>query len=155
MKNSKHIFLSALILILLENALSFRSPDPGGRFKKVFENISALKYPAKFTIPDDNRFPNVISSEVIGGRPLSESLPFAQNTKPRKLVPRKWIGNDEDPTEYWFHNQIHTFGNTNVFGGKFKLRLKKILNDYIKILSHYIVSFKQDFMLLLLRLPHG
>jgi len=117
MKKSNTIFLSVLILAPFKSVQSFRAPDPGGRFQKVVEQISSLKYPTKFTIPDDNRFPNIISAEVIGGRPLSESVPLAQNVKRRKLVPRKWIGMDEDPTEYWFHNQIHSFGNTNVFGG--------------------------------------
>jgi len=50
--------------------------------------------------------------------PLSESLktkvkiPFARNA-----IARKKCGLDENPAEYWFHNKIHTFGNTGILGG--------------------------------------
>lgn len=50
--------------------------------------------------------------------PLTESIntnlfvPPARNTRPRKI-----FGLDENPSEYWFDNRIHTFGNTGFYGG--------------------------------------
>eukprot|EP00586_Coscinodiscus_wailesii_P000883 CAMPEP_0172477726 /NCGR_PEP_ID=MMETSP1066-20121228/1174_1 /TAXON_ID=671091 /ORGANISM="Coscinodiscus wailesii, Strain CCMP2513" /LENGTH=403 /DNA_ID=CAMNT_0013236571 /DNA_START=106 /DNA_END=1314 /DNA_ORIENTATION=- len=51
-------------------------------------------------------------------RPLSASVKTKEDIPPSKRVrSRKIIGLDDDPTEYWFNNRIHTFGNVGLFGG--------------------------------------
>ena len=112
--------LTAFSLLKSVDCFQLGAPDPDGRFKLIIEKAIGehLKSPPKFTIANDLRFPNTISSEVYGARPLSESVPLKNFVPSRKVVPRKLIGQDEYPTEYWFHNKIHTFGNTNVFGGE-------------------------------------
>ena len=123
--------LTALVLLLLPSSyFAFQAPpDPEGRFKSIIEKKTGEKVkeppPSPTTkkssicVSDDIRFPNAISDQVFGARPLSESLSLKTFIPPRKPIPRKLFGFDENPTEYWFHNKIHTFGNTNVFGGTF------------------------------------
>lgn len=44
----------------------------------------------------------------------SKSHPYIPTTN--KLDARRTCGLDENPAEYWFHNKIHTFGNTGWLG---------------------------------------
>lgn len=117
--NSPTFFLTmsaALFVIGVVEAFQV-APDPDKRFKEAIQKVKIDKFPSKFTIVDDTRFPNEISSKALGVRPLSESIALNYDIRPQKPVPRKLFGFDGEPTEYWFHNKIHTFGNTNVFGG--------------------------------------
>mmetsp|Transcript_64449 Transcript_64449/g.76329 ORF Transcript_64449/g.76329 Transcript_64449/m.76329 type:complete len:414 (+) Transcript_64449:513-1754(+) len=51
-------------------------------------------------------------------RPLNASVKTKEPIPPSKRVrARKIIGLDDDPTEYWFNNRIHSFGNVGLFGG--------------------------------------
>lgn len=74
---------------------------------------------SKFDIPDDMRFSSDVSKGAWNLPILSDSIPTISTTiTPREVIPRKACDIDENPTEYWFHNKIHTFGNTNILGGK-------------------------------------
>lgn len=49
--------------------------------------------------------------------PLSKSISTQEEIPvTRKLQRRRLWGVDDDPAEYWFHNQIHSFGNIGFFG---------------------------------------
>ena len=49
---------------------------------------------------------------------LSQSGITTKLIPPRKdAMPRTIFGLDNMPTEYWFNNKIHTFGNTGMWGG--------------------------------------
>lgn len=73
---------------------------------------------SKFDIPDDMRFSPDISKGPLNLPLLSDIIPMTSSIPPREVTPRNQCGDDENPTEYWFHNKIHTFGNTNILGGK-------------------------------------
>lgn len=45
------------------------------------------------------------------------AFPSLKFVRPRAFRPRVKIGRDDMPTEYWFDNRIHTFGNSGFFGG--------------------------------------
>jgi len=49
--------------------------------------------------------------------PLHKSFPSRVFPPSRNASSRKRFFLDENPTEYWFDNRIHTFGNTGLFGG--------------------------------------
>lgn len=50
--------------------------------------------------------------------PLSHSGVITKLIKPRRnAVSRTFVGFDDNPSEYWFHNKIHTLGNTGAWGG--------------------------------------
>jgi len=50
--------------------------------------------------------------------PLSMSIKNSTYKPTKKLTARKFIGVDDDNVaEYYFHNHIHSFGNTGFFGG--------------------------------------
>jgi hypothetical protein len=124
--SSSHATLALLMTLIMFQkgnlVLGFQigTHDPDGRFQQMIEKKIGViaPVPEKLVIEDDHRFPTTISAQVLGAQSLSESIPLKTFIPPRKPIPRKWIGMDEDPTEYWFHNKIHTFGNTNVFGGE-------------------------------------
>lgn len=59
----------------------------------------------------DDRVPALSEFLEIDG---IQSIPRRRTFVPRNMLPVF----DIDPTEYWFHNKIHTFGNTHVFGGE-------------------------------------
>ena len=104
----------------MSSVIAFQlTPDP--RFKQAVDKATGKPF-KDITITDDLRFSSEIRSESNLYLPLlSESIDTKAKFPPRKLVPRKLFGSDDDPAEYWFHNKIHTFGNTNVFGGECNL----------------------------------
>ena len=115
------------------------SPDPNGNFKKAIEDSVLTKIPKEpLTVVDDETYspeiacpepePKVVfpvTSEMLRGkRPRKHSLPSLSKSiksnsiaRKSKFIPRKLFGLDENPSEYWFHNRIHTLGNTGFFGG--------------------------------------
>lgn len=116
------------------------SPDPDGSFKKAIQESIITKLPKKepLTIVDDEtyspeiacpepeqtiNFP-VTSEKLRETMPKKRPLPSLSNSirskydaRKSKFIPRKMFGLDENPSEYWFHNRIHTLGNTGFFGG--------------------------------------
>ena len=116
------------------------SPDPDGSFKKAIQESIITKLPKKeplaivddetyspeITFPDSQQkiiFP-VTSDTLRENVPKEMPLPSLSNSikskyvaRKSKFVPRKMFGLDENPSEYWFHNRIHTLGNTGFFGG--------------------------------------
>jgi hypothetical protein len=114
------IFFS--ILMNMNSVIAFQvTPDP--RFRQAVEKSTGQPL-KEFTITDDFRFVPEIRSESDLYLPLlTESIETKVVVPPRVLVPRRLFGIDVDPAEYWFHNKIHTFGNTNVFGGKCVIHL--------------------------------
>jgi len=59
-----------------------------------------------------------VSPSVCTLVPISETIPTVTIPPQRHPVMRKRWGIDNDETsEYWFNNKIHTFGNTGFFGG--------------------------------------
>ena len=118
---SRTLLSYGILLTCLNHANCFQgTPDPNQRFfgKSVREQESL----EKFTIKDDLRFsPDIRFESDLQLPSLSESIGFGHDLKiPPRLafVPRKLIGIDENPSEYWFDNKIHTFGNTRFFGGE-------------------------------------
>lgn len=58
---------------------------------------------------------------LIDNKPYIPTLGKSINTnfaapQARNLKSRRIIGLDEAPSEYWFNNRIHTFGNAGIFG---------------------------------------
>ena len=80
-------------------------------------------------IRDDSTYSTHISCPKSGlqegkvpvARPLSDIFESMSDIPPsRSARPRKIMGIDEDPAEYWFDNRIHTFGEALIaFENKF------------------------------------
>lgn len=47
---------------------------------------------------------------------IASSVSSAIQKSPKSFIPRKTFVADENPSEYWFHNKIHSFGNTGFLG---------------------------------------
>lgn len=72
------------------------------------------------TLSDQLRFQNEFKNKTNNPKPVTALPLFKSGFKyippHRNGVARKRFGYDELPTEYWFHNKIHTFGNTGLGG---------------------------------------
>lgn len=85
------------------------------RFQKV-SRICNIKDDTNEKHPFWNIVPPLsqVLKEEEGTEHAFSSLKFI---RPRTFRPRVKLGRDDMPTEYWFDNRIHTFGNTNFWGG--------------------------------------
>ena len=118
---SRTLLVYGFLLTRLNHVICFQgTPDPNQRF--FGNSVREIESLEEFTIKDDLRFsPDIRFESDLQLPSLSESIGFGHDLKiPPRLafVPRKLIGLDENPAEYWFHNKIHTFGNTRFFGGE-------------------------------------
>ena len=117
------------------------SPDPNSTFKKSIEIATEgtlldlvpfddvtfspklpKNKPSSFLPNDDMIILN--GKEIVGMKfspvalPLFKSVMTKQYISPnRNAVARKRFGSDDMPSEYWFDNRIHSFGNTGLLGG--------------------------------------
>ena len=136
------VSLTALLIVLTCHCHGYQvSPDPNGNFKKAIEDSIQTKAPEErpMTLLDDATYsPDIpllqpqkevqfpITSELLRvedqstERPLpslAKSIKASYPMRKTKFTPRKILGLDENPSEYWFNNRIHTLGNTGFFGG--------------------------------------
>jgi SAM-dependent methyltransferase len=58
-----------------------------------------------------------LSQVLKEGTGTETAFPSLKFVRPRAFRPRVKLGRDDMPTEYWFDNRIHTFGNSGFFGG--------------------------------------
>jgi len=117
----------SLIIFFIEVSRSFQVPS-NKQFKEAVEKttgktVSTIdKSFQPLKIFDDTSFSRKILFESRGQykitHPLSKYIRTKSILSPRRNpVPRKRFGLDDMPTEYWFDNRIHTFGNVGIFGG--------------------------------------
>ena len=115
-------FIALLIQLTLARHAAYAYqgvPDTRAVYKKAIKTLNTQIDQPAIIITDDDTF----SSKIIHRKPgepvtlpLSKTVNF--NVGPaRNARPRKRFGIDKEPTEYWFNNKIHTFGNTGFFGG--------------------------------------
>ncbi len=88
--------------------------------KKKQQNPSQINNSFTTTLSDQLRFQNELKSKTTNPKPLTALPLFKSGFKyipiNRNGIARKRFGDDELPSEYWFHNKIHTFGNTGLGG---------------------------------------
>lgn len=132
---------AAILVIFTRHCDGYQvSPDPNGNFKKAIEGSIKTNLPDKepLRVVDDETYsPDIpllqpqkevkfpITSELLREEKTSERpLPsLAMSIKAKyvmpktNFVPRKILGLDDNPSEYWFNNRIHTLGNTGLLGG--------------------------------------
>lgn len=135
----------SLILLLIFSARSnaFQvDTDSKGLYKNVVENSFGQKIeiaPSVISPTDDETYSsNIPLTQLLDDISLQENdwFPFSwrkhspslptlcksintqyEAPRNRKIKARKLIGLDDEPSEYWFNNRIHTFGNTGFYGG--------------------------------------
>lgn len=79
------------------------------RFSNITKPSSIIVFDDVTHSPFTPELESIIS--FIRGRKNKELLP-----KKKTFVPRKLLKTDENPTEYWFDNRIHSFGNVGFLG---------------------------------------
>ena len=132
-----------LLLIFSARAKAFQvDTDSKGLYKNIVKNSLGQKIeiaPPVLSPTDDDTYSSKIPIiQLLDDISLQENdwFPFRwrknspslptlcksintqyQAPRNRKLKARKLIGLDNEPSEYWFNNRIHTFGNTGFYGG--------------------------------------
>lgn len=106
----------------LENMVTFAS----GKYQYIASSLSStIKFNANKALNNNNNDESISPCEYIKEQqqysPFTLSNIIKQEIKlkipqSKRFIPRKTFVADDDPSEYWFHNKIHSFGNTGFLG---------------------------------------
>ena len=143
-QNTRSILFLSTLLSLRSSCNGFKVASESNSFKNVVERTVHREIKLPKGKPDENeykqinrpiihimddetyspRIPSFDVNQISGASfvnppalPLSVSIPTKEKIPAtNRLQHRVTCGLDDNPAEYWFHNKIHTFGNTGMLG---------------------------------------